>query len=399
MPQFLQNIPPELPFVLLLLALLGLRARVNPRASLFIAAPPEAVFAAVDLQDGQGQKWNPNVTAELIDPERRVFRMTWLTTLSAGERLTFKADFRVAEKRPPHFYDLRREGIAAGREKNELMRIAASFTPEGAGTRAAIAYEWGPRRLIDQMIARTDLWSSVWRLKSIVEQGKPSGLADTLISIGVAAATGLVTLVAFAWMLGPLIALFVLAALAVHEFGHLLAYKLIGQPWGRLIFLPFLGGLAVPRLPFQSQAQSVFAALMGPGFSVILLVAALYSGGLAGDVFAVLGLVAAVLNLFNLLPVEPLDGGVALRAIFAKVMGDRAYFGLMLVGIIIALVGVYVGQILLVIFGGLSILANWKPRQIDPGLAPLTSLQVAIAFFAYVIIVYAHATFLQLAQT
>ena len=37
-----------------------------------------------------------------------------------------------------------------------------------------------------------------------------------------------------------------------------------------MIFLPFLGALAMPRLPYETQAQAVFSALMGPGFSLLL---------------------------------------------------------------------------------------------------------------------------------
>ena len=41
------------------------------------------------------------------------------------------------------------------------------------------------------------------------------------------------------------------------------------------------------------------------------------------------------LNLFNLLPVEPLDGGVALRSVLAKLMGAHARFGLLAIGVLI----------------------------------------------------------------
>ena len=81
-------------------------------------------------------------------------------------------------------------------------------------------------------------------------------------------------LLAFGWP----IALLLVAALLVHEFGHLFAYRLeIGQPWGRMVFLPFLGAIAVPRLGFATQGQIVFAAIMGPAFSVF--------GPLAADIY------------------------------------------------------------------------------------------------------------------
>jgi Zn-dependent protease len=198
-------------------------------------------------------------------------------------------------------------------------------------------------------------------------------------------------------MLGWVISGLLVAALLVHEFGHLLAYRLIGQPWGRMIFLPFLGALAMPRLPYETQAQAVFAALMGPGFSVLLALAItlpLLFGVALPDWLIKSGIVVIGLNLFNLLPVEPLDGGVALRSVLAKLMGGYARFGLLAIGLLIIGAGLYYEQIILLIFGGISILANIKPRLIDHGLKPLSFLQVTISALGFVAIVSAYIAML-----
>jgi Zn-dependent protease len=104
--------------------------------------------------------------------------------------------------------------------------------------------------------------------------------------------------------------------------------------------------------------------------------------------------VIAGLNLFNLLPVEPLDGGVALRSVLAKIMGGYARFGLLAIGVLIVAVGFYYEQVILLIFGGISVLANIKPRLIDHGLGALSSLQVAISAFGFTAIVAAYITIL-----
>jgi Zn-dependent protease len=199
-------------------------------------------------------------------------------------------------------------------------------------------------------------------------------------------------------VLGWTAAALLIVALFVHEMGHLLAYRLIGQPWGRMIFLPFLGAIAMPRLAFDSQGQSVFSALMGPGFSILLAIVCashILLGGPVNPTLALLGLITTALNIFNLLPVEPLDGGVALRSVLAKYMGKSARFGLMSVGVILAGIGLAFSQILLVIFGGISILFNIKDRTIDAGLEPLTRLQVVITFWGYVCMVTAYVTMLR----
>jgi hypothetical protein len=49
----------------------------------------------------------------------------------------------------------------------------------------------------------------------------------------------------------------------------------------------------------------------------------------------------------------------------------------------------------LLVFGCISILANIKPRIIDHGLTPLSSLQVAISAFGFMAIVSAYVTLLR----
>ncbi len=216
-----------------------------------------------------------------------------------------------------------------------------------------------------------------------------------MISAGVAVATGVISLGAFGLFLGWRAALMLVFALFVHEFGHLLAYRLMGQPWGRMVFLPFLGAVALPRLPFHSQGQSVFAALMGPGFSTILALLCLIpamTGDEPNPYVALFGLIVVGLNIFNLLPAEPLDGGVALRSVLTRVMGGYARFGLMFVGLLIAGAGLLMHQFVLVLFGGIAILANIRQRRIDVGLVPLSRLQIVITFFSYVSMTAAYIT-------
>ncbi|MEP6826885.1 MAG: hypothetical protein ABJA10_02295, partial [Aestuariivirga sp.] len=189
---------------------------------------------------------------------------------------------------------------------------------------------------------------------------------------------------------GMVAAAIVVLVLFVHEFGHILAFRLIGQPWGRIVFLPFLGAIAVPRLRYETQAQSVFSALMGPGFSIALLIICSFGVGLqplAALLLGVIGLATAGINLFNLLPIEPLDGGVALRPILTRLFGR--YASLALLG-----TSAYVALLLVVACGSFAIFTNIKRRKIDAGLTPLTLLQAAIFFFSYVAIATAHYTML-----
>ena len=396
MPDYILNAGLELPLFLLMLALLGFRRKVNPRASVAVKTSADQVFAVIDLHDGKVQNWNRTaVTAKLVDASRQIFRMTYVTTLYTGSEQSSEAYFRVAERRAPNYLELHREKLEGNSLNNELLKIVFDIAPQADGSRLNLRYDWGPRPLIAQLLARADLWGGAYRLKGLAETGKPDETTHMLISAGVAIVTGVISLVAFALMTSWLVSGLLVVALGVHEFGHLLAYRLIGQPWGRMVFLPFLGALAMPRLPYQTQGQAVFAALMGPGISVLLALTIslpLVLGGTLPPWLYASGIVVIGLNLFNLLPVEPLDGGVALRSVLDRIMGVRARFGLMAIGLVILCGGLIFKQVVLLAFGGISILANIKPRIIDRGLTPLSSLQVSISAFGFMAIVSAYIT-------
>jgi hypothetical protein len=243
----------EIPLTLFLLALLGLRTRVNPRASLRVKASPEKLFDIVDFHDGKEENWGRTQTlAEIVDKDRGLIRKSYVTTLSTGTVQRSSALFSIARREAPERIEIKREGLEGKSLANELLYQTYTVTPEKGGSRLTVTYKWGPRALLSHLTARADLWGGAYRIKSLAETGKPNDNPYFLISIAVAVLTGLLSFVTFAALIGIEFATLIIVALFVHEFGHLLAYWLMGQPWGRMIFLPFLGAVAVPRLPFQS---------------------------------------------------------------------------------------------------------------------------------------------------
>lgn len=389
--------------ILLLLALILVRARVTARASLHIAAPPDRVLELVSPHDGKLMDWGRSrVSTRLHDALRQVYHLTYENLQSSGTPHRHEAYFRLADQHDRDHVELIREGLEGRSPANELLRISYRLTPETGGTRLAITQHWGPRPLLAQLLARSDLWGGIWRLKTLAETGKPSERVHTLIHAGVAVVTGLLTLAGFALLWRPAIAIMLVGALLVHEFGHLLAYRLMGQGWGKLLFLPFLGAIAVPRLPFRSQGELVFAALMGPGLSTLLAIAIAIPAMLGYALplaLLVLGFVTVGLNLFNLIPVEPLDGGVALRSVLVRLLGPRAKYGLMAVGLIIAAAGLLLHTPIIMAFGAIAIVLNLRSRPLDQGLAPLSRLQIAITVFGYMAMLTAYLTLFDMFMT
>ena len=159
MPDFIASASRDLPFILLLIALLGVRWRVSPRASVFIAAPMEKVFALLDFREGEEQRWQrTRVTCRIIDAASRTFRLNFVTPLATGATQSSEADFRVARRDEPHLLDIERAGLEGRSQNNELLKMSARLAPEGAGSRLDLTYVWGPRPVLAQLLARTDLW-------------------------------------------------------------------------------------------------------------------------------------------------------------------------------------------------------------------------------------------------
>ena len=113
-----------------------------------------------------------------------------------------------------------------------------------------------------------------------------------------------------------------IVAVMVHEYGHVLAYRLAGHRDPKFRLFPF-GGVAMSGERPRSQVENAYVSLMGPGFSLTLLIAAVVAAfylASTGDAYGANYAWAAafwigLLNAFNLLPFYPLDGGQTLRAV------------------------------------------------------------------------------------
>lgn len=107
-----------------------------------------------------------------------------------------------------------------------------------------------------------------------------------------------------------------LPILFVHELGHWLAMRAFGHHDAKIAFIPLLGAATTTRLPFQKRWQEIVMLLAGP-----------VPGALVGVVLLLLpvtrhlprvqllAITAVTINVLNLLPLHPLDGGRILHAL------------------------------------------------------------------------------------
>lgn len=109
----------------------------------------------------------------------------------------------------------------------------------------------------------------------------------------------------------------VLVVLLIHEFGHFFAMKLFNYTNVKLFVLPLLGAYVTGKKSTISQRQMSLVILAGPVPGIIigfcLLMSTFYY---PNERFEMLGNIFLFLNLFNLLPFMPLDGGRLLETLF-----------------------------------------------------------------------------------
>ena len=133
-------------------------------------------------------------------------------------------------------------------------------------------------------------------------------------------------------VLAAMFALAVVFALIIHEFGHVFAARrLVG---GRaVILLWFMGGLClheptmVPRKQFLISIAGPLFGFAGGGLCklVLLLVPGIHP--VLSAWLTAMWWIGLVWTALNLLPILPLDGGQALRALLTARHGpERAYF-------------------------------------------------------------------------
>ncbi|PZE20491.1 site-2 protease family protein [Paenibacillus xerothermodurans] len=143
-------------------------------------------------------------------------------------------------------------------------------------------------------------------LFSLLKFGKFGGLfISMLVSIWAYA-------IVFPWTFAIGFVLLIL----VHEFGHVFAARQKGLPVTAPLFIPFLGALINLKRHPRDAATEAYVAIGGP---MLGTVGALVVFGIAVYVdhpmWYSLAMTGFLINLFNLLPIHPLDGGRIVTAV------------------------------------------------------------------------------------
>src|SRR5207245_7069883 len=122
-------------------------------------------------------------------------------------------------------------------------------------------------------------------------------------------ATMLLSIGAYAIEWGWLFAIGFVLLIFVHEMGHAVAMRRGGIPAGAPVFMPFVGAFIGMQDQPRNAAVEARVAMAGPVAGSLAAWATLWAGhALEMPLLQALGRTAVLINLFNLVPVPPLDG-------------------------------------------------------------------------------------------
>lgn len=120
----------------------------------------------------------------------------------------------------------------------------------------------------------------------------------------------------YALIVGPRTAAVFMVLFAVHEGGHLYEARRQRLDHEGIVFYPLVGALLVLREMPRSAADEARLGIMGPVWGSLALVPVGVAAVLADASWLTAAVaLGAILNLANLLPVSPLDGGRVMAAI------------------------------------------------------------------------------------
>lgn len=186
--------------------------------------------------------------------------------------------------------------------------------------------------------------------------------------------------VIFGWKLAIVVMLLLLA----HELGHYFAFKAYGLPVHLPSFVPLLGAFTAGA-PAENLEHDAYIALAGPLTGFGLAAACSGAGMLTHERFwYACADLSAFLNLFNMIPMPPFDGGRIIAALwpplwiagFLLFIGFALFFHIPM--LFIAIIG---------ILGAPSMIAAWKGK-VDPRAAAMTfpaRVRVSVWYLATVL--------------
>jgi Zn-dependent protease len=175
----------------------------------------------------------------------------------------------------------------------------------------------------------------------------------------VTAGSALVSVAAYSLLWGWQFAVGFVVLLFIHEMGHVIQLRREGIAASAPTFIPFLGAVIASRSLGNDAYAEAKVGLAGPVLGTLGAGACLAIGEASGSgLFKALAYIGFLVNLFNLIPVVPLDGGRAMAAMSPWMWFIG--FGVIVTGVI-ALHSPFL--LLVAAFAGFELWRRWQHRR------------------------------------
>jgi Zn-dependent protease len=200
-----------------------------------------------------------------------------------------------------------------------------------------------------------------------------------------------VSIAAYAQLWGWRYAAGFVALILIHELGHVIALRVRGIKANALVFIPLLGAFTSWQPTEQRPYQEAETALAGPIIGTVGALALAEYGHVHGSgLLRALAFTGLLINLLNLIPLVPLDGGRVADLLYPWVW---AVVGVGLVGYLVVRFEPLVLIILLLV--GYELYTRLRHRDQPPAVEPRLRLRLSLAYVVLLVVIAVglHATY------
>lgn len=201
-----------------------------------------------------------------------------------------------------------------------------------------------------------------------------------LSKFGATAISMVVTIAMYAVAYGFSFAVGFVALIFLHELGHYFTARKMGLAVSGPVFIPFIGAFIGMKEEPKDAVTEAIVGYAGPFFGTLAAVVPLIIFWLTGYKLALaLAYTGFLLNLFNLIPVYPLDGGRVVTAI-------SPYLWLIGIPVMVYILIISFNPLLLIIlfFGIIKAYKSFRTRQVDHVLTTKTKTVFSLLYFGLV---------------
>ena len=166
--------------------------------------------------------------------------------------------------------------------------------------------------------------------------------------------------------------------------GHAMAIRMKGIRAGAPVFIPFVGAIITMKDHPKDVKVESFIAYGGPlaGAVAATICYSLFKEW-GNPLFLVLAYIGFMMNLFNLIPFSPLDGGRIIAAVSTKIWGAGLVFVLLFI-----LKTHNPILLMILVFGGLRFWETWNQKEKDKAyyeVEPSYRLKMGLSYLGIVL--------------